>query len=49
MVGKMINDNLFDRCLIGNLKLVENRVKTLCSWAYSANNLFDDCLIRDNI
>ena len=48
MVGKMINNNLFDCCLIGNLNSIENGVVMSYNWAYAVNNLFDYCLIGDS-
>ena len=49
MVGKMINNNLFDCCLTENLNLIEIRGKVACNRAYAIDDLFDNCLIGENI
>ena len=45
----MINKNLFDCCLTENLNLIEIRDKVAYNWAYAIDDLFDDCLIGENI
>ncbi len=49
MVGKMINKNLFDCCLIENLNLIEFRDKVAGNRAYAIDNLFDNCLIGEKL
>jgi hypothetical protein len=46
-VGKM-RLSLFDRCLIGNLKLLESRYKVTSIKGFSTINLLDACLICKN-
>ena len=43
----MIHQNLFDCCLIDNLSLIKIKDEESCNWAYSIDNLFDTCLIRE--
>jgi hypothetical protein len=45
MVGKMINKNLFDCCLIGNLKIHNYKLESPYLKGFEDINLFDCCLL----